>query len=136
MATLISTAFIVRGSRFDPGEFTALLGVQPTKVWRTGDPIPKTILRHKDDGWLLSSGEQAVDEKSAINLVTQVKHLVDCLQPHTVKLKEMQGRLSLETKLYCVLYLEGDERPTIQFSPDTITWLAEVGAGIDVVTHH
>lgn len=132
----ISTEFIVRGSRFDPDECTALLGIQPTKVWRFGDLIPKTILRRKDNGWLLSSGDQAVDEKNSINLVTQVNDLVGCLQPHTVKLKEMRGRLSLETKLYCVLYIESDDRPTIQFGPDVIAWLAEVGAGIDVVTYH
>ena len=135
MATEIATRFILRGNQFDPDEITALLGIQPIEVWRYGDLIPRTIMRHKDNGWLLSTESQPLDEENSIDLMRQIDTIVGRLRPHTAKLQEICTRLRLNAKLYCVLSIEGEDRPAIQFDPDTVQWLAQIHAGIDVVTY-
>ena len=135
MAVIVSISLILRGTNFKPEEITSLVGVQPSKQWQQGDLISGTTLRHKDYGWLLSTGEVQLDEKKSLDFMGQVRSLVNRLQPHTGSLANAVVRLRIDVKLYCVLQIEGDERPAIQFQPDVVRWLGELQAGIDVVTY-
>lgn len=135
MATEIATTFLLQGIGFDPDDITILLGIQPTKVWRYGAPIPKTTMHYKNDSWLLSTDYEVLDEEHLSDLTRQVDSLINRLQPSTAKLKEICARFRLDVKLYCVLYIEDADRPAIQFSPAIVEWLAELHAGIDVVTY-
>lgn len=136
MATEIACEFLLTGVGFNPDEITILLGIQPTKTWRLGDLVPRTSLRRKHDGWLLSIGYEHLDEEHSIDLMSQVRRLFDRLQPDTAKLIDICTRLQLESSLNCVLYIRGNERPAVHFDPDIIQWLAQLQAEIDIDLYH
>ena len=120
------------GVGFNPDEVTSLLGVQPTETWRLGDLVPRTILRHKHDAWLWSTGYERLDAEHTIDLMSQVRRIFDRLHPDTAKLIDICTRLQLEPALNCVLYVEGNYRPAVHFDSDIIQWLAQLRAEIDI----
>ncbi len=132
MATRIAAEFTLTGFGFNPDEVTISLGVQPTRTWRQGDPRGKTLLRHKSDGWELSTGYEELDEENSIDMIKQIRSIFGRLQPHTSKLKEMCARLKVDARVCCVMHIEGDDRPAIYFDRDIVKWLAELGADIDI----
>jgi hypothetical protein len=131
MATRIAAEFTLTGVSFDPEQVIRELGIQPTKTWRLGDQIQKTLLHYKHDGWMLSTGYQTLDEEHAVNLTGLIRELFLKLKPHTKALVGISAKLNLEAELTCIMYIEGDCRPEMHLDRDVVQWLGELHADID-----
>lgn len=105
------------GDELDPEEVTELIGTQPTKAHRKGDPRDTKPSIHEQTGlWLLQrqrTGETADNE---------VMLLLDSLTPELSAWKSLANRFSAGIKVH--LYLDRWCRETI-LSPETIVSLAE-----------
>lgn len=126
LATRISAALTLTGSGFDPDKVTQHVGVVPTKTYRMGEQIQKTLLRQKYDVWSFSTGLQ-----ESLDLCHQVHALLDQLQPYLPTLATVCQRWHLDAEIECVIYAEG-QIPAIHFNLDDIKRIAELGAEIDV----
>ena len=73
-----------------PEEITDRLGIQPTEVWRIGDPIDKTIRRFPENGWSISSG---VD--SSAELSVHIVHLLEGVRPAKELIRSLGCKVEL-----------------------------------------
>ena len=119
----------LQGENFNPADVTALLGLEPTKTERKGDPIP----RHTS--WILSEGKLEAD---VIDVYEMSSALVRKLEPVAEHIVEAIRRYELEAVLQVVLWVTSDESkptPAIGFEPNVISFLSTIGASIDVDTY-
>jgi hypothetical protein len=114
---------------FDPAVITQRLGVEPTRILRKGDPRPKIT------SWILSSGK-VVDEVVDVSALSS--QLVTRLAPLSERIKQLITELDLSAVFQVVLHITVDDTkstPAIGFDPETIKFLSNVGASIDVDTY-
>jgi hypothetical protein len=114
---------------FDPSIITERLGVQPTRVSRKGDPKPKTT------NWVVSSGKVKAE---LIDVYALSSKVVTALMPRADAIRKLMRELDLSAVLQVVLRVTMDDTksmPAIGFDPETIRFLAEVGASVDVDTY-
>lgn len=114
---------------FDPEDFTRLAGVNPTSILRKGVPRPK------DSIWKLSSGEITND---VIDIYEMSKTLIVPLLPHSESIIKAKSDLGLEAVLEVVLWITSDEAistPIIGFDSQVISFIASIGATIDIDTY-
>jgi hypothetical protein len=109
----------------DPEEITEIIGIQPTKTRKAGDPVPRTIIKTKMNGWLL----YAPCDPFKSDLDEQVEKLLEIIEPYKDNFSKLPKGTHIE--LSCFLY-SYKERPIIGFSAESIKKLAEIGASIDV----
>jgi transposase len=126
MGTRMHVEFTLTAIGLDPKEITSRIGIRPTKTWRKGDQIQKSLLKFKHDGWSISTKENDGD------IGLHIKQLMDQLKPHKTKLKKIIKDLNLDAELSCVVFTEEDDRPAIYFKRNVIEFLAELGADIDI----
>ena len=88
--------FCVRGS-FDPKQITERLGVEPTKTFMEGEPIPKSSMTHKTSLWALYSRLEKISSlEQHVNHVNDVLDQLDLNGPRFEELgKELEGVLKL-----------------------------------------
>lgn len=109
---------------FDPDQMTSALGVAASETWRKGDVVLNTTLRHRTDGWRLTSGLG-----SGTGLEEQTKAILKKLEPGWNELKKFCS--TLEAELSCVIYTSG-YRPAIHFDSAVIQRMASIAGRIDV----
>ena len=125
--------FALVGDDFEPDELTEFLGIQPTSVVRKGSKhqghVPKT------DSWQLSS-ETIVNEY--IDIFEMTTDIINKLKPVKHLIIEAKGRFNVSPRLEVVLWISMNEEhstPAIGFEIDTVKFLGEIGAFIDIDTY-
>jgi len=121
--------FALYGKDFDPNEVTRLVGIEPTRAQRKGDPRPKHSI------WKVSTDHV---EDEAIDIYEMSSTLVARLRPFAERIAEVKQQLGLEAVLEVVLRITTDDTkstPVIGFDTEVITFLNAVGAYIDVDTY-
>jgi hypothetical protein len=117
------------GDDFDPDEVTALVGIEPTKTARKGNPIPKQA------SWILSTG---MIEDDVIDVYEMSSEIIEKLEPLKNQIIEVMKKYELEAVLEVVLKVTSDDSkstPAIGFEANVIKFLSDVDAFIDVDTY-
>lgn len=114
---------VVLGEEFDPADFTIELGIEPNRTWHKGDVIGSSILRRKTHGWELNSGFQTewIVEKILIQML-------DKLTGKVQKLRSYCAAHHLKVQVCCVTEIRDAPTPTLDFSPEVLGRLADLGA--------
>lgn len=122
----IDVALKLTGAKFVPDEVTRLVGLTPTRTWRSGDQIQGTELKRKQDGWVFGLRyRETYDMDSLLN------ELLDSIWPHLEQIKEVAKSLHLKTEISFGTYVR-EETPTCWFAAATIQRVSELGADLDV----
>ncbi|MGV3525863.1 MAG: DUF4279 domain-containing protein [Candidatus Sericytochromatia bacterium] len=132
--------FALRGTDFNPDLATQRLGIQPTSVTYKGEVKPGKSANFyyppaKGSSWKLSTEEVTQEDLDvyamALEITSQLEHKAD-------EIARLVQELQLEAYLEVVLYITQEEDvslPIIGFEPQTIAFLAKVGAFIDIDTY-
>ncbi len=125
----IEVALKLTGQGFDPEDVTKVVGLQPTKTWRLGDPVQRTALRRKNDGWSIG-----VAPTETFDMETVLCRLLDIIEPHKEKIIESMSRFNLQGEISFGVFVYG-ETPASYFEADTVRRVAALGAslGIDLI---
>ena len=125
--------FALDGDDFNPDDVTRLLDIEPTSVMRKWSKIPNKV--PAKNSWELSTDNVVND---FIDVFAMADSIVEMLKPKKQKIMEAIERFSLVPRLEVVLWFSVDEEhetPAIGFEPNTIKFLGDIGAFIDVDTY-
>lgn len=125
--------FALDGDDFDHDEVTKFLGIKPTRIVIKGEMVPGRF--PKKNSWHLSTGNIVNDHIDVFDMATSI---VNELKPKKDLIIEAKSRFNLSTRLEVVLMISSNEKhstPAIGFEVDTIKFLSEVGALIDIDTY-
>ncbi len=118
--------FKLYGDDFDPNIISETIGLEPTRTRRKGEP------RAKFSFWILSIGKV---ESEAIDVYEMASKLVKKIKPHKDKIIKAIKAHGLSAELQVVLWIPTDESistPAIGFETETIQFLSDIGASIDI----
>ena len=121
--------FALRGASLDPSAVTTALGILPTRTLVKGEPRPKIST------WELSAGKVS---EQVVDVYRLSDDLVGMLADHAAAIREVAADQRADVVLQVVLTISQDERmstPAIGFSKAVISFLASVGASIDIDTY-
>ncbi|TDR20587.1 DUF4279 domain-containing protein [Marinicella litoralis] len=125
--------FALDGDDFDPDSLTEFLGVEPTSIMRKGTRIPEKS--PAKSSWEFST-ENIVN--NFIDVFAMAESITEQLEPKKTRIIEAIDKFNLVARLEVVLWISMNEEhstPAIGFEPNTIKFLSEVGAFIDVDTY-
>ena len=125
--------FALDGDDFDPDGITEFLGIEPTSVTRKGSRVPGKI--PKMNSWELST-EQVINEY--IDVFEMATEIVDQLKPIRDLIIEAKDRFKASPRLEVVLWFSMNEEhstPAIGFEIETVEFLGDIGALIDIDTY-
>lgn len=128
-----SVYFALDGDNFDPDDLTQFLGVQPTSVMRKGSKIPEKLPRM--NSWKIST-ENIMNEY--IDVFEMTSHIVKQLIPIKQLIIQAKNRFQITPRLQVILWFSMNENhstPAIGFEVETVKFLGEVGAIIDIDTY-
>jgi hypothetical protein len=116
------------GENFNPDEITRRLKVDPTIQFRPGDPITADGRgRRRRYGWMVAvGGEETIKIDS---LLIELRERFDA-SPKDVK--ALCRDLNLKAVVLCGVGQDAEETPRLQFPPEFVAWVADMGAAIDV----
>ena len=126
MGTIFRLHFTLTG-KFDPDVATREIGLNPTKVWRFNEKIQNTKLKHKQDGWRISS-----EEVESINVGEHINGLIEKIFPFKKRIVGICQSLELNPEISCEMEINEDQYPIIHFDKETIQKIFELGAEIDL----
>ena len=121
--------FALYADEFEPDEVTEIIGIEPTKILRKGNPIPRCT------SWEYSTGRIA-DE--VVDVYEMSSSLIATLAPLADKIAKAKEMFGLEAVLEVVLTVTPDDSkstPAIGFESEVITFLHRVGGTIDIDTY-
>jgi len=124
----IKCDFVVIGHGFDPVLLTQALAIPPTRTWREGEQVQRTLQRRKDDGWCLSHGPvESLDlQEVARPLLAMLRPLVRTLVPFVID-RALSASFS-----YTVAVGDGESVPAIHFNREMLDVVHQLHAEIDV----
>ena len=117
------------GDEFEPDVVTERLGLEPSRIMRKGDPIPKHT------SWQLLT-EKFVGE--VVDVYEIAKPLIERLEPKSEAIRALVDEFDLEAILQVVLWISRDENistPAIGFDEKMVQFLSKVRGSIDVDTY-
>ena len=121
--TEVKVRLVITDFQCHPEEITRILGLQSSTTWMRGDPIPKTSMTRKQNGWRLDSPKpHEVLQKQIDALLVLVMGRVEAFE---------RLPIGSEIELSCVIYVY-DEDPALHFSDTSIRSLARLHASIDI----
>lgn len=121
--------FALFGDEFEPDEVTKIIGIEPTKIWRKGSPIPRFTF------WKYSTGKV---ENEVVDVYEMSSSLIAKLAPHVDNIVKAKEMFKLQAVLEVVLTITPDDSkstPAIGFELEVIAFLNRVGATIDIDTY-
>ncbi len=125
--------FALDGDNFEPDELTQFLEIEPTSVMRKGSNIPDKL--PPKSSWELST-ENVVN--NYIDVFDMATSIIEQLKPKKKMILDAINRFNLSPRLEVVLWFSVNEEhstPAIGFEVDTIKFLGEIGAFIDIDTY-
>lgn len=126
MVPEVGVAFLLLGENISPEQVTNRVGLQPTRAWRRGDSVQETLLKRREDGWLLG-----LPRKNTIEFEEELCALLDKIEPQRNAIAEACKNLNLKSLISCVVYVS-DETPILGLSNETMNRMASLGADFDL----
>lgn len=108
----------------DVATVAAAIDLEPTRTWRIGESVGGTLLRRKENGWVLELKSQASDFEEL------VQALLLLLEPHAAAIAQILSR-GTEAEIACEALVH-DEAPPIALGAVTLRRIAALGASLDV----
>lgn len=105
---------------------TDFVGIQPSKIWLTGEEISHSTLKRKNCGWVIISEESEAD-----NLETLLINVVNKIKPSKNLLKNYIDKRKLNSELACILALK-EATPSININPKFVQFFSELGSSFDI----
>lgn len=121
--------FALKGDDLEPDMITKALGIEPTRVMRKGNPIPKC------SSWEVST-EKIVAEY--IDIFAMSKQVVAFLEHKADEIGRLVQEYNLHAVLEVVLWISINDTistPAIGFEREVIEFLYKTGAVIDIDTY-
>lgn len=121
--------FCLFGDEFEPDDVTAIIGLNPTRTIRKGNPRPK------HSSWEYSTGKI---QDEVVDVYEMASSLVSALAPYTDNIIKAKTDLGLQAVFEVVLTITTDDSkstPAIGFEFEVIEFLYKVGATIDIDTY-
>lgn len=125
--------FALDGNDFDPDEVTAFLGMEPTSIIRKGSRIPGKLPRI--NSWQLSTDNVVNDYIDIFEMATEIINKIKDKKDLIIQAKE---RFNAQPRFEVVLWLSMNEEhstPAIDFEIETVVFLGEIGAFVDIDTY-
>lgn len=125
--------FALDASDFDPDELTQFLGIEPTSIKRKGERIPNLV--PKNYSWILST-ENVVN--NYIDVSKMATSIIDQLKPKKQLILDAITKYKLYPRFEVVLWISINQEhstPAIGFEIETVKFLGEIGAFIDIDTY-
>lgn len=122
----LGAAFVITSAELEPVSVIQLHGIRPTRIWRIGDPIGRSILRRKKHGW-----ELKVPKRETYDLEEVVCELLALFEGKEELLRQTCRDFRLGCMLSCVAYVR-QVTPAIYLSYATLSRIHAIGADIDV----
>lgn len=104
-------------------EISTFLGISCTKFYRMGEPRSGSSVKFEANVWMYNSPEPS-DAWPDVHLDSLSRQL----KPYVHKFKELGPDAFIE----CALVIECDQEPPLNFTPEGVQFLAEIGAGLDI----
>lgn len=123
----MKTVVTFRLMNFDPDpEVVSLhLNIAGANIWRKGQLRSHSKHAHESNGW-----EYRVESLRGETLGVLVAKVLDAVSDGWERVVKFVP--SYDAQMSCAIYLVGDERPEIQFDPESVRQLAALKASIDV----
>ncbi len=122
----IQVSLLLMGQGFLPKDVSAVIQLAPTKTWRVGDTIGKSIRKHKNDGW-----EFGLPQREMYDLDASLRELLDEVEPYKDRIAQAVNQFALEKEVSCAIYIR-DEMPICSLAAKTIQRFANLGLGFDI----
>ena len=110
-----------------PTQLDSIIGIKCDRSWLMGDLRKGTILREKQNGWILSSGLPP-----SPLLRDHVDALVTRISPFVNNFKPLINDVDIWIQFACIVYMYSDPAHGLHFDKATISMLHEIGACLDV----
>lgn len=125
--TNIKAEFIVYSDDLNPKLVTDFLGLSPTQSWAKGDDIRGKNNRRKESIWLLST-----EYEESLDINNQLSKLLIILNDKKYKLLELVQLYPVNYTMEIVIRVRKGEVPAIYFDSQTISFINEIQAKIDI----
>ena len=125
--------FALDGDDFDPDEVTDFLGIEPTSIMRKGSNVPGRIPRM--NSWELSTDNIVNDYIDVFEMSTEIIKKLKSKKELILQAKE---RFNVLPRFEVVLWFSMNEEhstPAIGFEVETVNFLGEIGAFVDIDTY-
>ncbi len=125
--------FALDGDDFDPDDVTVFLGIEPTSIKRKGAKVPGIIPRM--NSWELST-DNIVDEH--IDVFKMSTEIVNRLKGKKDLILQAKDIFNVLPRFEVVLWFSNNEEhstPAIGFEVETVEFLGEIGAFVDIDTY-
>jgi Domain of unknown function (DUF4279) len=127
MAASIKARFTLTGMNVNPDEISRVIGLTPTKTWRSGEERANSDLRWEHDGWMLSTSEQA-----SLDLAAEIQKLLESIRTRTKEINRARNQFKLDAEIGCSVYIEDHQAPVVHFDREILKAASELGADIDI----
>lgn len=124
--TNIMIEFSVFGDSFNPSVITDRLKIIPKRTWKKGDRIGEHNHFRQENCWIFGTGHE-----NSLDVMEQLKIILDVLYPCKKKLVELKDELSVEYSLEVVINIEQAQTPAMYFGKDIIGFCNDIGITID-----
>ena len=115
--------FRIKGFDCEDNQISNLLDLVPSKTWRKGDiKAPNTILKHKENGWVLS-----IYKKNIRYVDNGLEYLFKLIKKSKKELALMKN----VTKTFSIALYFQESAPSITYDSKIISFLNEIGAEIE-----
>lgn len=125
--------FALDGDDFDPDEVSEFLGIEPTSIRRKGTKVSGKI--PKMNSWELSTDNIINDYIDVFGMSTEI---VNKLKPKKDRILQAKERFNASPRFEVVLWFSMNEEhstPAIGFEVETVEFLGEIGAFVDIDTY-
>ena len=104
-------------------EITTQLGIACDRSWKIGDMRGNTIIKEKNNGWIINSSlsKEAPLSAHIMNLLERLDHVADRIQDISMQ---------ADVEFSCVVYSE--EIPELYFDKVTILKICALGGSLDI----
>ncbi len=113
----------ITSNELTPTEIESQLGIPCDRSWLKGDSRPNTIIKEKNNGWVIESMLDRSEEipKHIINILDRVQEI-------TSRIVSLSPRAAV--LLSCAVY--SDETPALYFDNDVVKKISSIGADFDI----
>ena len=125
--------FALDGDDFDPDEVTKFIGIEPTSIMRKGSKAGGKL--PKISSWAVST-DKVVNE--SIDVFDMATEIINILKPKKELIIQAIEHFKIKPRLEVVLSFSVNQElstPAIGFEPETVSFLGEIGAFIDIDTY-
>jgi hypothetical protein len=112
-------------STLTPDRINSMLGIKCDKGYLTGDRRGGTIIREKENSWIIYSRVPR-----DFPLKDHIEDILERVAPVANKIRKITDQPDTEVELGCVIH--AIKEPPLFFSREQVSILCEMGASIDV----